>query len=105
MLGGSTCVVSGALIGWNHADHTLIGLHPHYYTHPTICPDILSILCKADNVDFLNLSLSLKLTLYFLSFLVFIVFRIITRKKFLTLSHIEWFYIYDQTFSSNKVGQ
>ena len=40
MLAGCTSGVSSALIGWYQADHILIGLHPHYYTHPTIRPDI-----------------------------------------------------------------
>ena len=34
MLDGCTSGISSALIGWNQADHLLIGLHPSYYTHP-----------------------------------------------------------------------
>ena len=33
--------VSSALIGWNKADHLLIGLHPSYYTNSEFHPQII----------------------------------------------------------------
>ena len=33
--------LSSALIGWNKADHLLIGLHPSYYTNSEFHPQII----------------------------------------------------------------
>ena len=56
MLAGCTSGISSALIGWNQADHFLIGLHPHYYTHPTIRPEISFYLVELQEIKMISRS-------------------------------------------------